>query len=212
LVRNDVYIEAIYLLNEKQIKIIAYNSTSDLFPENLVRDLFTCTKLVSFLKIPSVIDFVFYLIFKTVYILGASDKAISNLLKTISIYNNYELEKYNLSNIAFLNSILKSKKYINIDYNKLINSVSFEYLYSPDYVLNSRVVDSSTGRFYISRVYLNSFNDNDFVITKQANYNLTHKEFTILSTLNSEYFPKVKTIFHIQILQHLKWSSSMEVS
>lgn len=192
LVRNDMYIEANYLINEQKFKIIAYNSTSDLFPENLVKDLFSNTKLISFVKIPRTIDYTFYLIFKTVYILGASDIPIIYLLQTISLNNNYELEKYNLSNIAFLNSILKLKKYFNQDYNKLINSISIEYLYSPDYVLNSKVIDASTGRYYISRIYLNSFKDNELIITKQANYNLAHKEFSILSSLDYDYFPKVK--------------------
>lgn len=197
--------QCLFKLSNKTIKIVLFNADSEILPKSLIDSLLSNTKLLSSLKIPNFNDYIFYLFFKSIYIIGAGENAIkSEILKYSKLLNleinHIGLEKYNLNNLGFLHEILKNEECELLDYNSLLETYSIKYIYPPHTVLNSRVLDSSTGRYFISRIYLtknynkdfdvNNTHDN-FIITKQANNNLATKEYGLLSSINSDYFPKV---------------------
>lgn len=175
---------------EKKIYLLVYNTNEKYLPNSLTNALLSNTSLLNGIKVPFYRSYVYYLLFKTVYILSAAENGI---LSQVLLYDNkYDLglKDYNLSNIAFLEQVLESDNCSVKNYNLLLGSNSMEYIYPPNSVLSSRVVDSSTGRFFISRVYLIKQNDK-LCIVKQGNHNLASKEYKILSSLDSAYFTKV---------------------
>ncbi len=201
IIKNDCLFECIYYFENHIVKINLYKADSNYFPQELINALLGNTTLENYIKILKPKEYVYYLIFKTVYILGAGENAILSEIKDYSIKYNFGLENYNLNNLSFLNQTLETDNCNIENYNLLLNKIALQYIYSPNYVLHSRVIDSSTGRYFISRVYLTANNsessdnkgkNNNFIITKQANNNLAHKEYGILSSLESDYFPKVK--------------------
>ncbi len=175
-------------LNNKQlnlnIKIIKL--TSNYIPISFQRQLLqNKQRNKSFYTISSN-DLALYSLFSMIYHKGVASNNLINVFEELSIITKFQIPPDKLPDFSYITKILNDEDIILKDYNSLLDINALIYLYPPENVINSRILDDSSNKIYQSRVYL--INNK---IIKQSNENLAVREYNFLKNFNSTLFPKV---------------------
>jgi len=120
-----------------------------------------------------------HLIYNIVYVIGGSENAYEIYLDKIFKDSYAEISNLSVKNFAFLTEFLEKTGLKRDNPNELLATYSMPYLdYGPENCIYSRVLDFSSARPYISRIYRI-----DDIVIKQANRELITSEYNNLSKL-----------------------------
>lgn len=134
-----------------------------------------------------------YLIYYSLFHLGAMDNTYNEAIRECSTNTDINISTKNINNFAYLLSVLNDYGINKTDENSNLIKYALPYINPIQTVLQSRNLCWLNGTFYISRIYKFLENE-DLIIEKQANKDIIKNEYEILSSLNSEYFPKVHSL------------------